>query len=921
MSESSKKLSVIIAAKDQTKQATTSAKGNVSGLGDAAAGASAKFLLVTEAIKQMTGMVDNFMAPAANFERSIQQSAVGMRLGAEGAEDLKRAVEDLSDSHLEGVFAMEETAGALRVIAAEGRGVAGSMEIMGASMNLAYSAGQDLVDTTNQLENIMSAWSLTVEDSAKISDVLLNTWMETGAEITVITPQLAQMGQLMQGLGMTMEEGAALIGVFADVGVTGVTGLLSAFTQLANSESLVSKELAKLGVSALDMVGNLKTPVVLFNDLADAGISATKALGWFGIRGSGSMIAAVNNISTVAEVMESNLNSMGTAAESAGQVAESAAGDYDAFKSSVEDLKLQLAEGLLPALTKFFEILQPIFKLLGDHPEIIYAIIGGYLAWKVSTIAMTVANAAHTASWWALTTAMLANPIFWIVAIIMAVILAWGKLKGALDWVLGGFKKLGSWLKGGFKAAWEGMKKGVVEFGSKAAGWFRKGLEAQKKAITAAGEKIVGWVKEKLGAASAFVKSIWNWGKHAGEKFAEGLKAAKEKLKSALNKFGGWIKDKLGFSTPPSSGPLHDVPMWGEHLVESYASGIISGLPAIDQALLALGARVEDGLIKIGLMSIEDRMGKDIANIGVATTSYITETGDAQAALDELESLYKEQKGVVDWYERMLWQLEETYAEKRTAGQQASIDTWRDQWMEANSTMEKILDVRDELLQEAVDISEQFAVDVTAAMKEAEEAAKWDVGALTGYITTLDEALYHLSDSLSGVADEWSEIWGKTEEETEAFAEYFDKRLNDMLYLSKENVFNSAQEMVDYMISGLESQGFALSTAVYDLIKDNVAAYLEFHSPTEKGPFHTIERWPEGWADLYGKGFQRDADRSFGGPVAASAGGLAPQSGGAGLTISGNTFHFNGPGFEKDGAMEKSARHFMEKCGQLWGAV
>jgi hypothetical protein len=704
----------------------------------------------------------------------------------------------------------------------------------------------------------------------------------------------------MKGLGMSLEEGSALIGVFADVGVTGVTGLLSAFTQLANAESIAAKRLAEVGISAMDAAGELKTPVILFNDLAKAGLTATDALAMFGIRGSTSMIAAINNISTVGEVMQENLGAAGVAADAAGQIADSSAGDYDKFAASMKDLKLELAEGLLPAMSKLFKIITPIFKLIGEHPEVIYALVAGYVAWKVATLAVALANAVQAASWWSLTVAMLANPIFWIVAVVMAVVLWWDKLAGALGYAQDAFESLGKWLGGGFQAAWDGMSAGVKEWGESAGKWISTGLLSAQDSIEEAGEKIADWISDKIGAAGDFYGKMNDWGWEAGKWFANGLKRAKDTIVDACKRLGGWIKDHLGFSSPPALGPLHDIPEWGEHLTEAYAGGLIAGLPALDAALLVLGATVNNRFSEVEelvLEGIEDITAAWAAAGASTTTAAVTGLEFLWTTdLDLLQATNEEYIATVldgatklvdelEAAEEDLWNKVLNLQQKRNdaylAEDQNLIDDLTFDIAAMTDQVNVLFDERMRILELAASREAEALEAMRQAAADAAEAARWDISELD-YLMSMDEVMVGLGDQAERAVGQWADFWDMDPGTATAFLERFLVQSEVMQQEIENGTYQSGADAVAAWVGGLESAGFLMSEGIFNLIKEYVEAYMKFESPPKAGPMRDIDKWARPLPKMWAKGITDgagDVARGVQAMTAPVVAGLAPGHG------------------------------------------
>lgn len=568
---------ILLTLKDEASAGLEKAGGALEGLGDKVTSAGAKFLVITEGFNKLSGMIDSFFSPALNFEAALTRSKIAMKLNDEEAAQLEGSLKSLSETAVGGIYSYEQTAIALQSISAECLGVEGSLQVMNNAMNLSASAGMELQQTAVGLTDVMSAWNMDAEDSGRLSDILLNTWRETSTAIPELMAGLKQSGVLMKSLGMSVEEAAATIGVFKDVGIDGINGLFNAFTQLSQGNSKASKTIAELGVSATDMAGNLKSPIALIQELSGAGLTATDILEMFGIRGAPAMITALENISKISEVTTENLNATGQATQAGEEFAKSSAAQHMKFEASVSNLKETLAEGLLPALNGLFNIINPILSTLTKYPEIIYAVVGGLIAWKIATIASTIATMGGTAAVWASTVAMLANPIVWIVLAIMGLILA-------LCWLAKNWDKVteavGNFAKGAGEA-WNGF-----------CDWVGSGVEGIKKGLDDAGKWLGGVgdsIKNAFGGIGDFfgglIDDFKEWGAHAVQSFREGMDSVKSWLEDGCKNIGNSIKNFLGFSIPPLFGPLHAVPEWGAHLIQEYVIGMRTEIPELNRTL------------------------------------------------------------------------------------------------------------------------------------------------------------------------------------------------------------------------------------------------------------------------------------------------------------------------------------------------
>ena len=140
--------------------------------------------------------------------------------------------------------------------------------------------------------------------------------------------------------------------------------------------------------------------------------------------------------------------------------------------------------------------------------------IAATLASRVAQIASSVATGIATAVTWAFNAALWANPITWIVAaivgLIVVVILLWKNWSAVTGWLTG---------------AWQAIKGAAVAVFDWLAGFFRRwGLT-----ILAVVTGPIGWIAlaiyKNWGAITGFLGNVWGWIKHAGSAIWDGVKA------------------------------------------------------------------------------------------------------------------------------------------------------------------------------------------------------------------------------------------------------------------------------------------------------------------------------------------------------------------------------------------------------------
>lgn len=174
---------------------------------------------------------------------------------------------------------------------------------------------------------------------------------------------------------------------------------------------------------------------------------------------------------------------------------------------------------------------------------------------------------------WAWTTALLANPVTWIVLGIVAVValLTFAVYKLIKNWdkVKTFFANMWTRVKQIFANAWEGLKKMflkytphglIIQHWDKISAMFGKIWDKVKEKFSQAWEWIKGMGKQFWDAGKNIVSSIWN-----------GIKSMADKPVQAIKDIVKKIRDHLPFS-PAKVGPLKDIHRI--KLVETIAASI-----------------------------------------------------------------------------------------------------------------------------------------------------------------------------------------------------------------------------------------------------------------------------------------------------------------------------------------------------------
>lgn len=221
----------------------------------------------------------------------------------------------------------------------------------------AAEASGSAVDTTAQIvAAALNTWNLAAGDSEHIADVLAETANKTAADMTDLGYTFQYAGASAQLGGASMEQLAAYTGIMADQGIRGSkagTALRTAFTNLTSPTDKAAAALDELGIKLEDAEGKARPIPDVIADLQNAAQNMSKAeildlstilFGKTGAAGM-SMVLQKTNQETD-DLVQSLVNSTGTAAKQAGEMRKTMEGQLDQLGDSWDALKIKIGKGI-----------------------------------------------------------------------------------------------------------------------------------------------------------------------------------------------------------------------------------------------------------------------------------------------------------------------------------------------------------------------------------------------------------------------------------------------------------------------------------------------------------------------------------------------------------------------------------------------
>ena len=276
-------------------------------------------------------------------------------------------------------------------------------------------------------------------------------------------------------------------------------------------------EKAQLALAtATDIAAATGKPLATVTEaMAKAARGNTGALGKMGIATKDASGEAL----TLDEIMA---NAAATFSGQAAVAAESTAGQMRNAQNAMGEMSEQVGTALLPVVGELATVLtdnvvpalSTVFTFITDNIQWLAPLAAGILAIVVAVKLWNVVQLA-------LNSTLLANPIFWVVAAVVALIAVgvllvknWDKIVAWLKKLWDGIKKAATTVFNAIKDAiakvWKSIKDTVANIWNGIKDTITGVWNAIKDAVATA----VGWVKDKVGGAfrgvSDIIKTIWN---------------------------------------------------------------------------------------------------------------------------------------------------------------------------------------------------------------------------------------------------------------------------------------------------------------------------------------------------------------------------------------------------------------------------
>ena len=575
------------------------AQERLQGSKDALAASKARLAGMRGEILASAGIVMALRAPikaAADFEQALAK--VKAVSGASG-EEMKLLSEQARTLGRDTQFSASQAAAGQELLARAGFKTAEILSAMPGLLDMAAAEGMELAEATNIAASTLRGFNLGADQTARVADTLAKTSASSNTSIATLGESMKYVAPVASGLGISLEEVSAMIGVMGDAGIKGSqagTALRGALIRLSKEPRQAAAALESLGVKARDASGNMRAIPSLMDELSEKMKNMGSAEKMehlskiFGTEAAAGMLALMESVKTgkLEELTEKINASAGAAAEMARIMNDTAQGAMKRLSSASESLMIDLGNVLLPTFASGVDSLAgftaTLSSLSQEFPMVTKVIVGGVAALGAYKVAVTAGKLAWTAAKLPFQHAKVMIDTLRLSTVMsgQASVLAAAKTKimtvatgaqAAAQKVLNVAMRAGS-------ALWDAGKLVLYHGKQLAIGVATKGWAAAQWVLNAAmNANPIGLVIAGVAALAAGAYALWkNW-----DEVCSGMAAGWEWLTDLVSSGWEWIKglfswegagDLWGWITAPFTGAMNLI-----HGGWAGIKGLFSGFP------------------------------------------------------------------------------------------------------------------------------------------------------------------------------------------------------------------------------------------------------------------------------------------------------------------------------------------------------
>ena len=369
-----------------------------SALNGAVGGAVQRFVDIDAALRQTASISG---ATTAEFEE-LQTAVIGL------AKDTKFTTGELAEASI--------------ALARAGFSAAEVQEALPGIAEGAAAAGQSMDQMSDTVIGAMGGFQKSTDETIDVVDILTQTANMSNQSVTDLGEALKYVGPIANGLGLTMEDTSAAIGLLANAGIRGsqagttlrsglsrlaaaAAGNNSEFSDLSRGTGRLAETLKRLGADVTDTSGNLKAfPELLKTlkaSLGDLGANEQQLVSkiLFGEEAAAGFRALLaNTVEDIDGFAEATNNATGVAKDTSKKNLAGIAGSLVLLSSAFDAASATVGQFLGVILKPLIDGATLLLNAFNSIPAPLQTVVLGFTGLTVAVTAATVAIALFTAA-------------------------------------------------------------------------------------------------------------------------------------------------------------------------------------------------------------------------------------------------------------------------------------------------------------------------------------------------------------------------------------------------------------------------------------------------------------------------------------------------------------------------------------------
>lgn len=302
-----------------------------------------------------TALIGNAIKTASEFEQAMAN--VQAVTGA-SEEEMARLRAAAAKAGRETVFKASEAADALYYLALAGFTVDQQIDALSGTLALAAATQSDLAFTSETIASTISAFGLEAEEADRVANVFAATIGSSQASMDKLANSMRYAGPAAAGFGRSLEETAATLALFYNMGLTGEmagTRFRTALSALAHPTGDTKKALAELGIKASQVNPAMHSLADIIDLLKDKGVDTAMAMRIFGQETGPAMASLIALGGDALRDMERQITGTNKALEMQEIQLDTLVGAQKELQSVWEAVNITLGTQSIPGLRRLVE--------------------------------------------------------------------------------------------------------------------------------------------------------------------------------------------------------------------------------------------------------------------------------------------------------------------------------------------------------------------------------------------------------------------------------------------------------------------------------------------------------------------------------------------------------------------------------------